>query len=219
MAVVAATVKLFPPESLTTTLITEPFFTVTAGWTTVFSEAVINVLEADITLVLTGPDTFSAIAKESVFVVSPFAFFSTTELEEEDADGLGDGGIDGDDDGVGFGCDVAAGVGEGVGVGDALTEGEGDGVNEATGEGAINPPPPPPPPKPPPPPPPPPEFALGVGEALAEAVGVGATVATGAAVTLRLPDSSEYGLIPTPFVEAIFVVYEPVAKDVKTSKV
>ena len=60
---------------------------------------------------------------------------------------------------------------------------------------------------------------MAVGDGLGDAEGVGATVATGAAVTLRLPDSSEKGLMPTPFVEAIFVVYVPVAKDVNTSKV
>ena len=51
----------------------------------------------------------------------------------------------------------------------------------------MNPPPPPPPPNPPPPP----KGAVTVGEGLDDAEGVGATVATGAAVTLRLPDSSE----------------------------
>jgi len=96
-------------------------------------------------------------------------------------------------------------------------DGEAAGVGEivTTGGGGINPPPPPPPPNTIPPPPP--EFAVTVGAGLA--TGVGATVATGAAVTLSDPDSREYGLIPTPLVDATFAVYVPVARDEKTSNV
>ena len=135
-----------------------------------------------------------------VFVTSPFAFVVTPRRVV----GEGEAAVAIEEVGEGVGVTLLDGFGEGalVGVGvaegDADTEGEGDA--DAVAVSVVKPPP-----KPPPPPPElPPEGAdvlgIGVGEVL------GATVAIGAAVTFKLPDSVEIGLIPTPLVEAILAV-------------
>ena len=104
--VVEATIKLLPTVSFTTTLIEAPFLTATEGWTDVFRVVVSVVLEAVITLDLTGPDTFAGNPNESVFVTSPLAL----EITLDEMDGLGDA--------EGLGLTLGEGDGEGFTLGD-----------------------------------------------------------------------------------------------------
>ena len=183
-----------------------PFFTEgIEGCTAVFKDVVMVAFEPVRVSDLTGPETFAGIANVVVLVTSPFAFVLTPGLV----------GIDGEGDGVLIGVGVGAGValtdgfgvGAMVGVGVALNDGltDGDGEADAVAVSVVEPPPNPPPPKPPPPnPPPPPDGVVTVAEGVGDALG--ATVATTAAVTLKLPDSVENGLVPTPFVDAIRAV-------------
>ena len=185
-----------------------PFFTDgIAGCTAVFKDAEMLAFDPVSVSDLTGPETFAGIANVVVFVTSPFAFVLTPGLVGIDGEG------DGDLIGVGVGTGVAltdgfwdgAMVGVGVALNDGLTDGEGEA--DAVAVSVVDPPPNPPPPKPPPPnppPPPPPDGVVAVAEGDGDALG--ATVATTAAVTLKLPDSVENGLVPTPFVDAILAV-------------
>ena len=171
-----------------------PFFTEgIEGCTAVFKDVVMVAFEPVRVSDLTGPEIFIGIAEVVVFVTSPFAFVLTPGLV----------GIDGEGDGVLIGVGVGAGValtdgfgvGAMLGVGVALNDGltDGDGEADAVAVSVVEPPPNPPPP-------PPPDGVVAVAEGVGDALG--ATVATTAAVTLRLPDSVENGLVPTPFVDA-----------------
>ena len=185
-----------------------PFFTEgIEGCTAVFKDVEMVAFEPVRVSDLTGPETFAGIANVVVLVTSPFAFVLTPGLV----------GIDGEGDGVLIGVGVGAGValtdgfgvGAMLGVGVALNDGltDGDGEADAVAVSVVEPPPNPPPPNPPPPkppPPPPPDGVVAVAEGVGDALG--ATVATTAAVTLKLPDSVENGLVPTPFVDAILAV-------------
>ena len=186
-----------------TTLTTVPFLTEgIEGCTEFFKEVEIVAFDPVSVSDLTGPKTFVGMANVVVFVTSPFAFVVTPGRVVGEGDAVVTTDAVGEDDGVA----LADGFGEGaiVGVGDA--EGEGEGDAEAVAVSVVAPPPPPPPPNPPPPPPPelPPDGVVAVADGVADALG--ATVATTAAVTLKLPDSVEKGLVPTPFVDAILAV-------------
>ena len=189
-----------------TTLTTVPFLTEgIEGCTEFFKEVEIVAFDPVSVSDLTGPETFVGMANVVVFVTSPFAFVVTPGREVGDGDAV----VTTDPLGEDVGVVLADGFGEGaiVGVGDAEGEGdaEGDGDAEAVAVSVVAPPPPPPPPNPPPPPPElPPDGVVAVGDGVADALG--ATVATTAAVTLKLPDSVENGLVPTPFVDAIRAV-------------
>jgi hypothetical protein len=152
---------------------------------------------------LTGPVTFVGIANVVVFVTSPLVFVVTPGRVVGDADAV----VTTDDVGEDVGVALADGFGEGaiVGVGDAEGEGdvEGEGDADAVAVSVVDPPPPPPPPNPPPPELPP-AGVVAVADGVADTDG--ATVATTAAVTLKLPDSVEKGLVPTAFVDAILDV-------------
>ena len=158
---------------------------------------------------MTGPITFVGIAKVVVLVTSPFALLVTPGRTE--AIGVGEISWEGDEVGIGIG--VGVGFGEELAMLDGEVEGDADALGEGDVEAvvvSVDPPPPPPKPPPPPPPPkpPPPELPLEVADELGVGVGevLGATVAIGAAVTFKLPDSVENGLIPTPLLEAILAV-------------
>ena len=190
-----------------TTLTTVPFLTEGIDGCTAFFKEVETVAFDPVSVSdLTGPETFVGMANVVVFVTSPFAFVVTPGRVV----GEGDAVVTTDAVGEDVGVELADGFGEGaiVGVGDAEGDGdaEGEGDAEAVAVSVVAPPPPPPPPNPPPPPPPelPPDGVVAVADGVADALG--ATVATTAAVTLKLPDSVENGLVPTPFVDAIRAV-------------
>ena len=187
-----------------TTLTTVPFLTEgIEGCTEFFKEVEIVAFDPVSVSDLTGPETFVGMANVVVFVTSPFAFVVTPGREVGDGDAV----VTTDPLGEDVGVVLADGFGEGaiVGVGDAEGEGdsEGEGDAEAVAVSVVAPPPPPPPPNPPPPELPP-DGVVAVADGVADALG--ATVATTAAVTLKLPDSVENGLVPTPFVDAILAV-------------
>jgi len=173
-----------------------------AGCTAVFKEVEIVAFDPVSVNDLTGPETFVGIAKVVVLVTSPLVFVVTPGRVL--ADGVGVEICDGEGESVADA--LTLGFGEGVAVADAVTVGEGDAEGDGEAEAVEVSVDPPPPPKPPPPPPP--ELPLDVADALGVGVGeaLGATVAIGAAVTFKLPDSVENGLIPTPLVEAILAV-------------